>query len=270
MLRTCMKPITSISDYISAIKSFRQKIDAPSNLLFRGQSNSEWNIESSLERCGIDCISFKDYYTSIDYLKPEVNSYGHKFERKIIAPKGYDSNFTDFHTIDINGLPEIQYMTYLRHHGFPSPLVDVSKSEYIALFFACEDVVQNKLGPNGKVFVLQENLWNVHSVDYASIYEIGHYIETDSRHIVQQSEYLVTTRFDTKEEMWFFDPFSLSSEKLSSYIEIEIDASAKADLLNELDKMNINHYTLYQDEDSLMRKLQFEFLQNRGIFSSCK
>ena len=43
--------------------------------------------------------------------------------------------------------------------------------------------------------------------------------------------------------------------------EIEIDDNAKKEILAELYKMNVNHYTLYLDEDSLIRKLKYEFLQ---------
>ena len=47
-----------------------------------------------------------------------------------------------------------------------------------------------------------------------------------------------------------------------SYFEIEIDGCAKKQILAELYKMNINHYTLYLDEDSLIKKLKYEFLKN--------
>ena len=47
-----------------------------------------------------------------------------------------------------------------------------------------------------------------------------------------------------------------------SFFEIEIDGGAKKEILAELYKMNINHYTLYLDEDSLIRKLKYEFLQS--------
>ncbi len=41
-----------------------------------------------------------------------------------------------------NGLPGYEYMTYLRHYGFPSPLLDWSKSPYVAAFFAFHNLNQ--------------------------------------------------------------------------------------------------------------------------------
>ena len=68
--------------------------------------------------------------------------------------------------------------------------------------------------------------------------------------------------------MWMFVPFSLEESlreqpyKVDSILEIEIEASAKISLLDELAKMNINHHTLYRDEDSLIKKMKFDFLKN--------
>lgn len=88
------------------------------------------------------------------------------------------------------------------------------------------------------------------------------------RHIAQQSSYLIACRYDIGEKMWMFVPFSLEESlreqpyKVDSILEIEIEASAKISLLDELAKMNINHHTLYRDEDSLIKKMKFDFLKN--------
>ena len=260
--------IKTLSGYIKAVNSFRKRIEPSKTILYRGQAKSKWPIVSSLERSGLSDMTFREYYSLIDFFKPEINSYGRRFERKYKFPNGYEFNFSDFNSVSFDQFPEMNYIAYLRHHGFPSPLVDFSKSEYIALFFACEDAVNvNRKLSNGKVYVLQSGLWEVKGADLNEIHEIGHYVETNQRHIVQQSEYLVGCRYDSYRKEWLFIPFSScigcsKNESESQFLELEIAASAKVDLLHELNKMNINHYTLYRDEDSLIKKLQFDFSQN--------
>ena len=87
--------IRTLSEYIEIVNSFRKKFHSLSTILFRGQSNAGWPITSSLERRDIPSISFKDYYSHVDFLKPEINSFGKKFERKYKFPSGYDYDFSE-------------------------------------------------------------------------------------------------------------------------------------------------------------------------------
>lgn len=259
--------VETLTEYIDIIRNFLDKYPLSQTFLFRGQSNKDWPIASSLERIGLSSILFEKYYTLTDYLKTEINSFGRKFERKCKFPKGYDYDFSDYNRISFNQFPELEYLTYLRHHGFPSPLIDFSKSEYVALFFACEDALFSKNSSNGCVFVFQNQLWEFMGTNMTEIHEIGHYIETDQRHISQQSEYLVACRYN--DNAWSFVPFESvdfmqnQCVESNSFLKIEIPASKKINMLKELSKMNINHFTLYRDEDSLMKKLTFDFLQNQ-------
>ena len=270
-----MKKVSSIKEYIECIEQIRLLNKRKLPMFFRGQCNSEWPIRSTLERAGIERIFSKEYYRSIDYLKPEINSLGHHFKRNF-NEREFEHNFADIRNISFRKFPDIEYLSYLRHHGFPTPLIDVTQSEYIALFFACEDMNEET---DAKVFVFREDFGSAGVSGSPQLHKIGHYFESDRRHIAQQSEYLLALQFERVEDHceWLFVPFSSFLEwnnsfrgvdyddgyvEPQSFFEIEIDGGAKKEILAELYKMNINHYTLYLDEDSLIRKLKYEFLQS--------
>lgn len=274
-----MKRVSSIKEYIECIEQIRKRNTLRLPMVFRGQCNSKWPIRSTLERAGIERIFSKEYYRSIDYLKPEINSLGHHFKRNFYE-KDFEHNFSDIRNINFRIFPDIEYLSYLRHHGFPTPLIDVTQSEYVALFFACEDMDEET---DAKVFVFREDFGCAGVSGSPQLEKIGHYFESDRRHIAQQSEYLLALQFERVKDHyeWAFIPFSSFKEwnnstymeehcdeddvESQSYFEIEIDGCAKKQILAELYKMNINHYTLYLDEDSLIKKLKYEFMEKMKI-----
>lgn len=105
-----------------------------SPFLFRGQSDSNWKLESTLERAYKNKpFTMEEYHHVLRSISPIVMSLS---SSKYIVPD----------TFEYNGLcapPCYDFMIYLRHHGFPSPLLDWTSSPYIAAFFAfkncCEE-----------------------------------------------------------------------------------------------------------------------------------
>jgi FRG domain len=119
-------------------------IRAP-QLLFRGQSNSEWKLETTLERAGCIAMYFREYYELItSSIAAAVGSFSdvkipeYSFEVSAV--------FKDIQLFSLHRFPKpdlYSYMVYLRHHGFPSPLLDWSRSPYVAAFFAFRDSPSN-------------------------------------------------------------------------------------------------------------------------------
>src|ERR1700728_5012577 len=48
--------------------------NAEPHLLFRGQENSRWPLETTLERSGHEDMKFSDYYRVISAVRPEVET----------------------------------------------------------------------------------------------------------------------------------------------------------------------------------------------------
>ena len=95
--------------------------------LFRGQADSRWPLRTTLERFTANPKSIAEYHRVLSIVSRAVKSHtgtawpivdGEVDERHHGPPPAYE------------------FMIYLRHHGFPSPLLDWSQSPYVAAFFA--------------------------------------------------------------------------------------------------------------------------------------
>ncbi|MBI2470716.1 MAG: FRG domain-containing protein [Planctomycetes bacterium] len=258
---------------IKSLKQFDEEIERVikaehtnrSVILYRGHADSSWKITSSLERIGVEEISCKEYYQYIDSLKPLINPLIiNKFIRKMTLA-GYPFKFDNYGPGSWS-LPEMEYLTYLRHHGFPTPTIDFTESHYIALFFACENFVNSKT--NGKVFIYidRKNAGKVMGNDIPDLRRIGRYVETDKRHFAQQSQYLIPVIFEKEWKLISFKRVIDDNKSKYNFYEIEIANEAKRAIVKDLRRMNINRFTMYLDEDSLIRNFADEFSLEKGIF----
>src|SRR5271169_2132405 len=123
-----------------------------SNLLFRGQASAGWPLKTTLERYTQDATwTLPDYFRRMHTTKAAVETYTDKCW-DIPAPHFYDLWLKEKGNSPA-GLPPppgYDYMVYLRHHNFPSPLLDWSRSSYIAAFFAFMQASPNE---NGRVAI---------------------------------------------------------------------------------------------------------------------
>ncbi len=248
--------IETIQNYREEISKFQSEIGQERVTLFRGQIDHEWKIRTSLERHGIEIIKCEEYYRKIDSYKPLINPLiENRYERKLTR-SGYPFDFNEYEKGSWE-LPEMEYLAYLRHHGFPTPLVDLSRSCFVALFFACEDF--NQRNKDGKVFLYSPPQMRLGGNDIPDLRIIGRYVEAGKRHFAQQSQYVIPIVYDS---VWKFITFSnVTDSKSNKHVlqEIIISKNVKAKLMKELNEMNINRYTMYLNEDALIKSLADEW-----------
>lgn len=146
--------VANLQAQTPALRAKNQGVRIP-DLLFRGQREADWTLDTTLERYKPSSLSLAHYYTSIWAALPQIEAHtGQRWE--IEAPNKYRDIARDSDA----GLylkarfPGYDYMCYLRHHGFPSPLLDWTRSPYVAAFFA----FRNEGTPEGRVaiFVYRE------------------------------------------------------------------------------------------------------------------
>ena len=85
-----------------------------------------------------------------------------------------------------------EYMVYLRHYGFPSPLLDWSMSPYVAAYFSFREL--NK-AENVSIFAFIEDYgFDVSHPANSNVIRLGPYIRSPKRHFLQQSDYTICTK----------------------------------------------------------------------------
>ncbi len=259
--------ISDINEYVDKIKKIKSDVGRSDGILYRGQSDSKWEIETSLERHGNERIGCNDYYLRIDAYKTLINPLiDRKFKREATGT-GYPFDFDEYEKGSWE-LPEMEYLAYLRCHGFPTPLIDWSRSLHVALFFACEDF--NRTKTDGKLFVYIPPEIRSGGNNVPDYRHIGRYVEVGKRHLSQQSEYLIPIVYTETGERrtWEFIPFkevAKSDVNDHKIIEIEVNKTSKAKIMKDLHDMNINRYTMYMDQDALIKSLADEWaLESHG------
>lgn len=234
-----------------------------SEFLFRGQSNADWRLTTTLERRTSEIFSFMDYYRLAGRILPEIE-----------AESGLRWNMPTFDEISSwaksfdhrhYGVLAYEYLAHLRHNGFPSPLLDWSRSPHVAAYFAFSGATT----PNSEVaiYVYLESptgLKGGGSGDPA-IRVLGPYVRAHKRHFRQQSAYTVCANFlegDGNEHAWRFasheDVFSLRQSVEHNLLwKIVLPAKERGKVLKLLDDVNMNAYSLFGSEESLMEKLAY-------------
>lgn len=162
-----------------------------SPLLFRGHSDSSWNLETTLERFTKKTTSFDQYYRLISLIIGQIETFS---DRKFDGLLSYQSYLEWLEKTDIFPSSEFygyEYMLYLRHHGFPSPLLDWSHSPYIAAYFAFSDIHSSADYVSIFAFLEHAGKGKVWSKQKPHIFSLGSYTRGHKRHFSQQSEYTV-------------------------------------------------------------------------------
>lgn len=197
------------SEFDSAIQSLgrcREEREAQANRrledpLFRGVGSCDWGLQTTLERSypserSDETLDFLRYYRKAAASKPAIETltkrrwsrvpdFG-KFKRLLQRDEyGWLDQF-------LGQRPAIwEYLVYLRHHGFPSPLLDWTASPYVAALFAFDSVAKDV--KQVCVYAFLRDTIHVGSSGH-HLFIVGPYLRSHRRHYAQQSRYSMCVR----------------------------------------------------------------------------
>jgi len=227
--------------------------------LFRGHADSSWRLETTLERfIPEEQITVNRYNSYLARAKPTIETIT---DRKWRLSRGMRLS----HGALVDEPPSIEFMAYARHHGYPSPLLDWSRSPYVALYFAFSKARNNQ---DTALFVFIKAPEGVRSGSGSlrdpQICELSRLSTTHVRHISQQSRYTICVR-NIEGDEWAYCSHELAMEpqdaSQNSLQKITLPGSLRLEVLDKLDHMNINGYTLFNSEDGLMESLAFREIE---------
>lgn len=228
-------------------------------LLFRGQGSSVWQLKTTWERYWPgelpDRLAF--YYGRMLAAKPQIESVtGRRW--KLPTQEEFLNRLREQDSPTLPGLPGYEFWVYFRHLGFPSPLLDWSRSPYVAAFFAFKDAV-SQTAEHVAVFAYLEYVGESKRRNPGAAYisTTGPSVRTHVRHVLQQSDYSIGLVLQDGEWRLASHESALSSvpgqrERLMKFT---IPTTERTRVLRILDRFNINAFSLFGSDESLAQSV---------------
>ncbi len=108
--------------------------------LFRGSKNGTYKLFNSAQRE----FALREI-SALKLMNPEYDPYPKWINGMIKEVQQWNSNTLQNYLQHRDGKQpgDFEYLSYMQHNGFPTPLLDFTYNPFVALYFACENVMYN-------------------------------------------------------------------------------------------------------------------------------
>ena len=236
------RQVKDIAEYLKEVSEIKAKWPN-STLVFRGQENEEWLLESSAER------RLKASLPNQNRIPDQLFIEYHEELLKKCKLKNYDQR-------ERKQLDDLELLADLQHHGAATCLIDFTRNALVALWFACE-----KSEENGKVFAVNTTDAKIRAIiptDMKKAKSINDILEfktreTDEDQVAGSPTSETLAASPNKPTFWYWTPAHLneritaqhslflfglpSSEELRSE-EVIIESANKEQILRELKELH--------------------------------
>lgn len=237
---------------------------------FRGHASKAWPLATTLERAGHPKMVMAEYGYHMARIAPEITT---QTNRSFKVPNRQETD--DWFAAVVRDSyfppgapPGYEFMVYLRHHGFPSPLLDWTDSEFVAAYFAFVDASE-RVDSHVALYAFMEYAdgFKVGSPLSPTVTGVGPYVIAHPRHFTQQARYTLCRKYDDDHQWkyvpheWAFKGAPLSeTDRQDVLVKYVLPVDQRKVVLDDLFRMNITPYSLFQNEDALMKTMALKVL----------
>jgi hypothetical protein len=230
---TSTKSWSEFKEYVNSLLKGKEAGD----YVFRGHASSEWHLSTSLHR--LKRFDLTRYEQQVrDHLTPSLNA--------LLSRR--------YRVSDPEELGAV--LSLAQHHGFPTPLLDWTRSPYVAAYFAFSDKAAGAPNSKSRIFILDAAAWNQNFPQPASIQNPAMTVSLrnfeaydNPRHLPQQGCHTFCTVADVS--AWI----NMVSQRKQYLTVVDIPNADRAEILSELGYMGVTAASMFPGLDGLCKGL---------------
>lgn len=212
------------------------------NYIYRGQANLNWQLKTTLHRTGV-VTETEDFLWYFEHILPYVQE----------PIETWDGSRRDL----TNPSQLAEFLGFLQHHRFPTPLLDWTFSPYIAAYFAFEGI--NHFAPQSDsvaIYTFNQSEWlakYMQTYDYKDVKPhvtlLNPTYRGNPKQMLQQGTFIFTNQPYVEEHIMLHENFP--GQFLKKY---EISVKERKKIFVELNAMNITAMQLAPSMESVCKK----------------